>query len=124
MNVYSVINQLQKKYPGKNIVFNDEDNVTEIICEIEPTSEHPDYNVAIAVIDASKAHYHKKSKETYKVLKGKLMIYLDGKEFMLTPGESIEIKPKVKHYATGNETWLKVYSNPGWTIDDHFLINE
>lgn len=42
MNTQKIIQELQEKYPGKEIVLDSEDNPTEIICEIEPTSEHPE----------------------------------------------------------------------------------
>ncbi len=124
MNVNGVISRLQIKYPGKNIVKNDINNPTEIICEIDPTSEHPDHNVAIVVLDKSKPHYHEKSTEIYEVLQGKLMVNKNGKEFILNIGEEIVINPTEKHFARGNETWFKVTSTPGWTLEDHILINE
>lgn len=63
MNVKKVIGELQRKYPGKPILKNIEQNPTEILCEIEPTENHPDYSVTIAVIDKSILHYHKKITE-------------------------------------------------------------
>ena len=45
MNTARVIEKLQQQYPGKTIVKNNENNPTEIICEIEPTKKHPDYSI-------------------------------------------------------------------------------
>ncbi len=124
MNVRKVINQLQTEYPGKNIIKNNLVNTTEIICEIDPTSVHPDYNLAIVVIDKSKPHYHKRITEVYEVLKGDLIVNKDGKDYVLKPGDKITIHPGEVHFAYGNETWFKVSSKPGWTFSDHILVDE
>jgi len=42
MNVKKIIKELQKKYPNKTIILDPPENPTEIICEIEPTTDHPD----------------------------------------------------------------------------------
>jgi len=117
---------LQKLYPGKAILENKNANgkVTEILCEIEPTTKHPEYSLAIAVIDSNTPHYHKITTETYEVTKGTLTLFIDGVEHILQKGDTITIKPKQMHYATGNEAWIKVYSKPGWSSDDHILITE
>ncbi len=123
MNTNQVISELSKKYPDKKIVRNKKDNPTEIICEIDPVTEHPERSIAVAVIDRSEPHYHKESTETYEVMRGELMINKDGKEYKLKKGDKLTIKPGEVHYAIGNETWVKVYSSPGWTPEDHLLIN-
>ncbi len=112
--------RLNLQYPGKNIVINKSNS--EIICEVEPSSEHKDYSLAIAVIDKSQLHYHKVSTETYTVLKGHLTVTKDGKDFPLSVGETLVIKPLEKHSAKGNETWVEVKSTPGWTPSDHYLL--
>lgn len=119
MNARAVIAKLHKLYPGKTMVKNDEKNPTEIICEIEPTSEHAGYSVAIAVIDRSIPHYHKKSEEEYEVIKGNLVVTIEGKEFTLHTGEKITIFPGRTHSATGDETWIKATSRPGWKPEDY-----
>ena len=121
MNAARIITELQQKYPGKNIIKNDEKNPTEILCEIDPTSEHPEYDVAISVIDYSIPHYHKRSTEEYELIKGKLVVMIDGKKFLLRVGEKITIHPGSVHSARGNETWIKATSRPGWTPEDHIL---
>ena len=122
MNAQHIINELQQQYPGKTIIKNDEDNPTEIICEIDPTSEHPEFNVAIAVIDSSISHYHTLSQEEYEVIKGELIVTIDGKEFTLHAGEKITIHPGSIHSAVGRETWIKATSRPGWAPGDHILV--
>jgi mannose-6-phosphate isomerase-like protein (cupin superfamily) len=123
MDVSRVVKQLKERYPGKKIIKIPEDNPKEILCEIEPTSEHPDYSVAISVIDKSIPHCHRKTTEVYKIIKGKLTVVKDGKKHVLNKGDKLEIKPGETHYAIGSETWIKVYSNPGWILKDHILIN-
>lgn len=121
MNVKTLIDQLEKQYPGKAIICLPKDNPTEILCEIDPSSLHPDYSVAISVIDKSSAHVHKITVEEYEVLKGSLTLYKDDKKYNLKEGESITIQPNEVHYAIGDETWIKATSHPGWTAGDHLL---
>jgi mannose-6-phosphate isomerase-like protein (cupin superfamily) len=122
MNVQKIIAELQEKYPNKTIVQQKiEDEVTEILCEIEPTVEHPDYSIAIAIINKSKVHHHKKTIETYRILKGKLELYVDENKFELNEGDEFTIHPNQIHYAIGDETWVEVRSNPGWIFEDHIF---
>jgi hypothetical protein len=46
-----VLDYFEKKYPGKTIVMLPEDNPTEIICEIEPSSEHPVFSNDLAFFE-------------------------------------------------------------------------
>jgi len=124
MNTKKIISQLKKMYPGKVIIENkNEDGVTtEIICEVESTSDHPERSFAIAVIDSSTLHYHKIITETYKVIKGHLTVFKKNKEYNLKEGDEIVIKPEEVHSNIGEETWIEVYSKPGWMIDDYYNL--
>lgn len=122
MNTQKIIQELQEKYPGKEIVLDSEDNPTEIICEIEPTSEHPERSTAMAIVGKSKSHYHKKTTEIYEAVKGELIIYKDGKKYVLAEGEKITIEPGIVHSAEGDEAWFLTYSEPGWTLEDHIIL--
>jgi len=124
MDSKRAIEELKKKYPGKKIIKNDEGNPTEILCEIEPSSEHSEYSMAVSIIDKSIPHSHKKTKETYKVIKGTLKVYKDDKEFILNEGDELVINPGETHWAKGNETWVECYSEPGWIFEDHILVEE
>lgn len=124
MNKQKIIDQLKEKYPGKNIVALPEDEPTEILCEIEPTSEHPEYSVAISVIDRSVPHVHNKTTETYKVTKGKINLFVDDAEHELNKGDKLVIKPGSVHYAIGSESWIECKSEPGWTPEDHILVDK
>jgi mannose-6-phosphate isomerase-like protein (cupin superfamily) len=126
MNVNKIVKQLKKKFPNKTIIENKNNKgiTTEVICEIEPTSQHPTYSTAIAIIDSSTLHYHKKTTETYEVIKGVLKIFIKNKEYVLEKGEKIVIKPGQIHSNVGKETWVRVYSEPGWMIDDYINLEE
>ncbi|OGM32763.1 hypothetical protein A3D00_02125 [Candidatus Woesebacteria bacterium RIFCSPHIGHO2_02_FULL_38_9] len=121
MNIQKVVGELKKLYPGKNIIFNDPDNPTEIICEVEPGNLTPDRSVIIAVLEGSVSHIHGESKETYEVLKGILEINIEGKTHVLQERQKIEIKSGELHNAKGRETWVKVTSTPAWIPENHKL---
>ncbi|MBI3619598.1 GNAT family N-acetyltransferase [Candidatus Roizmanbacteria bacterium] len=121
MNVLKIVNGLKKDYPGKNIIRNGKP-VTEIICEIDPTGRHPDFSRAIAVVDKIAPHYHLKTADIYKILKGTLILYKNGKKNTVKKGKAITIKPGTIHWAKGKQTRLEVISSPGWTVEDHILI--
>ncbi len=126
MDVKKVISKLKQQYPGKTIIKNmDKDGVvTEVLCEIKPTQNHPKYSEAIAVIDASMMHFHKKLHETYTVLSGELTIVTDVEHIKLKKGDKITMKPGTVHANIGNETWTHVYSKPGWTLGDHIPLED
>lgn len=123
MNIHRIIPQLKHQYPGKEIIYNPPDNPTEIICEIEPTSEHPERSVAIAVAGKSKPHFHKKSTEVYEIVRGTLFLFKDGEKHILYEGERMTIIPGTIHSAEGDECWFLTYSKPGWTAGDHIIVN-
>jgi len=83
MNTQKIIKELQQKYPGKKIILNPQDNPTEIICEISPTSDHPEKSIALAIVGSSKPHYHKNTTEIYEAQNGMLTVYVNGKKYML-----------------------------------------
>lgn len=122
MDTQKVIAALEAKYPGKRIIQSGKDSVTEIVCEIEPAKTPDDSGKAVAVIDKSEPHYHKKTTEHYRIIKGELVIYADETAYRLRAGEKYKIDSGKIHYAVGNETWVEVISNPGWSPSDHFLV--
>jgi len=97
MNSDKIIQELRLKYTGKNIIAIPKDEPSEIICEIDPTSLHPEKSTALAIVDKSAPHYHKKSTEVYEVIKGTLTVYKDGKDFNLKEKDKITIEPNVVH---------------------------
>ncbi|OGM21354.1 hypothetical protein A2714_02560 [Candidatus Woesebacteria bacterium RIFCSPHIGHO2_01_FULL_38_9] len=124
MDVQKVIDELKRKYPGKNIILNPPDAPTEIVCEIEPGSINPDKSVAIAILDSNVKHYHRIAKVTYEVLRGNLELTKGGKTYYLSPGQKLVIEPGEYHLAKGKETWVKVTSEPAWTGEDHIPVEE
>lgn len=121
MTAKEVLEYFSATYPGKNIVALPAAEPAEIICEIDPSAEHPEYNTAIAAIKASVPHYHKKATETYKVLRGSLELWVDGQKHTLKPGDTHVIKPGQIHFAKGDFALVEVISRPGWTAADHIL---
>ena len=85
--------QLATKYPNTAIFENKVDGVVaEILCEVEPTSNHQEYSFAIAVIDKSIPHYHKEIIETYKVIKEQKI-----KTLMIEPTTPKHLYQSLKH---------------------------
>lgn len=121
MDVDSVIKQLQSEYPGKPIICLPAENPTEVICEFDSREEHPDFSFAMAVIDRSLPHYHRRTTEIYRVLKGELKLHVDGEEYIMYEGQDWTIVPGQVHWAEGSETWVEVYSSPGYDPSDHYL---
>ena len=93
-----------------------------MICETEPASEHPAWSVAIAVIDQSAPHFHRKSVETYEVMEGELLLWVENKKILLKKGETHSILPNQVHWAKGKATSIKATSKPGWVPEDHILV--
>jgi len=122
MDSKRIIQEIKEKYPGKAIICDPEENPTEIICEIDPTSKHLEKSIALAVVGKSKLHYHKKSTEIYEAIKGELTVIIDGKKHELMEGQKITIKPGEVHSAEGEDAWFLTYSKPGWRFDDHIVV--
>lgn len=122
MDVTKIEKAFKFKHPGREIKMKPEENPTEIICEFEPTAEHPEYSVALVAIDSSEPHYHKQSTETYAVLTGYLTLKLTRKEVLLYPGITHVVPPNTVHSAEGKGTIVRVESRPGWTPEDHILV--
>ena len=122
MNVKKAIAELRQKYPGKKIICLPENNPSEIICEIDPSSNHPDYSGAISVIDQTSAHYHQKTTENYEIISGALILAVDGQKHEMKAGEALTIKPGQIHSAVGDQTWIKCTARPAWTPEDHLLV--
>lgn len=89
----------------------------ELVAEI-----HPEY--AVAVIERSQAHFHVKTTETYRVLRGRLYVYSGGIGQVLDEGDSFVIQPGNVHYARGARglAWVEVLSDPPWSIEDHHVL--
>ena len=121
MNVRQVIADLQQKYPGKKIICLSEDNPKEIICEIDPPLDHPEYSVAISVIDQTSAHYHQRTTEIYEIISGSLTLIVDNQKHEMKAGDTLTINSGQIHSAVGKQTWIKCTARPAWTPEDHII---
>jgi len=124
MDWKQIINKLKTEFPGKAIIPNDENNPSEILCEVDPSSGHLEYSVAIAYIMKSDPHRHVKSIEIYEVEEGELYLYLDGVKKVLKKGQVYTINPGVIHWGEGDWVRIRVTSNPGWTLEDQILVEK
>lgn len=111
MDIKKIVTELETKYPGKKIIVENDSVSAEIIVEIKP-------GLALAVVGKSKPHYHKVSTEIYEVVKGELILHVDGKKYILKQEEKMAIMPNQVHSAQGDETWFFTYSEPAWTSED------
>lgn len=123
MNTERIVWTLQEQYPGRKIITLPDDNPTEIICESEPPEEHPDYSVAISVLRESVPHKHNKATETYRILKGELVLHLGEQAITMHEGDTQVIEPGIVHWATSEEAWIHVEARPGWTPEDHIIVD-
>ena len=124
MNSEKVVEELKKQYPDKKIILNHKDNPSEIVCEIDPSKDHYGFSSLVYVIDQTEAHYHKEAAEIYYVLKGKLDLVIEGVRFSLEKDQYKVIAPGKIHMAKGKETWVLVYSEPGWQKEDHLEVKD
>jgi mannose-6-phosphate isomerase-like protein (cupin superfamily) len=124
VNAESTIKQLQELYPGKPIKCLPQEQPSEIICEFDSRDDHPDFSFAMAVIDRSAPHHHRRTTEIYRVVKGELKLYVGNQEYVMYEGQEWTILPGQVHWAEGNETWVEVYCSPGYEPTDHILEEE
>jgi len=124
MDAQKVIAELEREYPGSNVKQLPEDCPKEIVCEFDPGTEHPDWSLAIAVIDKSEPHFHNRTTEIYRIIKGELKLHVNGEEHVMYEGQEYTVIPGKTHWAEGNETWVEVYCSPAYTHLDHHLVNE
>lgn len=118
-----IIKQLNGKYPNK-IAYDLDGRGMHFVCEIEPVSEHPEYDRAIEVIIQSKPHKHLRMTQNYTVRSGSLELHINNNEVInLKAGDKYTIHPNIIHWAkSDNECWVEIYSEPGWTKEDHIVV--
>ena len=80
---------------------------------------------AIAIIERSEPHFHKEITETYRALRGTLLVARAGMGFVLQIGDSITITPGQIHHAKaiGDPAWIEVLCDPAWRADDHLVLS-
>ncbi len=117
-----ILKSLKSKNPSKNS-FDLDGRGLHFVCELEPSNDHPEFDRAIEVIIESKPHKHLKMTQNYTVLSGDLEFHADDQILNLHPGDKFTVVPGVIHWAkSNNECWVEIYSEPGWTKDDHITV--
>ena len=118
-----ILSELKKRYPGKE-AFDLDGRGKHFVCEIDPTKDHPEFDRAIEVILSSKPHKHLKTTQKYTVLSGTLELHMGKETVILQKGNTYTVNPGIIHWAlSNNECWAEIYSNPGWTKEDHILVD-
>jgi|SRR5581483_1722206 len=121
MNVAEVMAQLQREFPGKEIICIPPDKPTEMVVESRRAPDGSE-STAVAMIWSSLPHVHHQMTERYKVGLGSLTVYIDGRADDLYEGQEVVIKPGQVHWAEGEGTRVLVVATPAWTADDHILV--
>jgi mannose-6-phosphate isomerase-like protein (cupin superfamily) len=119
-----ILDQLREKYPGAN-AFDLDGRGEHFVCEVEPTKDHPEYDRAVEVILSSMPHKHLKMTQYYTILSGTLKLHTGGNVIELHPGDKYVIHSGKVHWAEncdGGECWVEIYSEPGWTKEDHIPV--
>lgn len=126
MDKQKIVRRIKEEHPNKEIFLDPpgSDNPTEIIVELEPASEHPERSLALAVVGKSAPHYHKVSTEIYESVEGDLTVIVDNEKHILKPGEKFTITPGQIHSAEGENVWFLTHSTPGWTPEDHIVVEQ
>lgn len=117
-----IINSLLGKYPGKK-TYDLDGRGEHFVCEVEPVTDHPEYDKAVEVIISSRPHKHLKMTQYYTILSGILELHLGEKVVKLQTGDKYTIRPNNIHWARSDkECWIEIYSTPGWTKEDHIVV--
>jgi mannose-6-phosphate isomerase-like protein (cupin superfamily) len=79
---------------------------------------------AIAIIERSEPHFHREITETYRVLRGTLLIGRLGESFVLKVSDSITIRPGQIHHAKAlaDPAWIEVLCEPAWRAIRHIVL--
>ena len=71
-----------------------------------------------------KKHYHILSEETYQIIKGSGIMYLDDQETKITAGQAVAIVPGQWHSISNNsdtDLLMCVTCSPPWTMEDQIF---
>ena len=117
-----ILDELNHKYPNAKS-YDLTGHGEHFVCETEPVTDHPEYDRAIEVILRSQPHKHLKMTQYYTVISGTLKLHTNATTTILNPGDKYTINPGITHYGlSDNECWVEIYSEPGWTSEDHLPV--
>ena len=97
----------------------------EIVYEITTQKDGLPFGIAIADIEQSAPHYHKKTVETYTGVQGDLEVKIGDEVHILHPGEVVQIPRGTVHSARSlgvDPARITVTTVPEWSAEDHFLV--
>ncbi len=99
----------------------------ETIYEIVSGEDNQGFGLAVADIIRSQPHFHRNTVESYTLLSGRLVVYKDGRPFLLEhPGATIKILLGSIHWAESLDQYvparISVVTVPAWTAEDHILV--
>ena len=119
-----ILKELLTKYPNKS-AYDLDGRGLHFVCEVEPVDEHPEYDRAVEVIISSKPHKHNIMVQNYTILKGILELHVDDDVIILKEGNKYKVEAGTVHWAKSDkECWVEIFSEPGWTKEDHIQINQ
>ena len=90
-------------------------------------SSHSLAQIQIPPGKSSSLHYHKESEETYFILEGQGAMNLDGKTFVINPGQAILIQPgEIHQISNQGDSELNFLSVcvPAWVSEDSFEVED
>jgi mannose-6-phosphate isomerase-like protein (cupin superfamily) len=89
-------------------------------------SSHSIAHIVIPSGKSSNLHYHKKTRESYFILKGVGWLEINQEEFTLTPGQICLIEPgeihRIFNRGDGDLEFLAICA-PAWMADDSFDVD-
>lgn len=117
-----ILGKLRTMYPGAN-AFDVDGRGQHFACEVEPTSYHPEYDLAVEIIVSTLPHKHLKSSQKYTVIEGELELHVDDQIVILKPNDTYTVLPGKVHWSKSpGECLVEEVSRPGWTKEDHIAV--
>jgi GrpB-like predicted nucleotidyltransferase (UPF0157 family) len=122
MDVERIARQLRDAFPHGTLLRPTDANANELIYELEPGAEHPEYSKAVAVIERIPGHFSRRSTLRFTVLRGTLKLFPHGELRVLNVGDTCEIEPYVFFWAEADEACVEVFGTPAWTVQDRRFV--